>query len=144
MQKERLLAYTDAVDAIIITIMVLEFNTPHESTRHALREMRHIVLWYILSFVYLSIYRNNHHHLFQPIEKVNGKILWSNNALLFFLSLVPFTTWWMSETHFAQQSVITYWVILISSAICYFVLQHHLMCLHGKESILAKANRKRL
>jgi uncharacterized membrane protein len=139
MQKERLLAYTDAVVAIIITIMVLEFKTPHEASRHALREMRHIVLWYILSFIYLSIYRNNHHHSFQPIEKINGTILWSNNVLLFFMSLVPFLTWWMSETHFAQQSVIAYWVVLLACALSYFNLQNHLMCLHGKESVLAKA-----
>lgn len=139
MTKERLLAYTDAIIAIIITIMVLEFKTPHTADWGALYEMRHIFMAYILSFVFLSIYWNNHHHTFQVIEKINGKTLWVNNLFIFFLSLIPFTTAWMAENHFASNTIIAYGVILLACALCYTFLIKNLFSIHGAHSHFAHA-----
>ena len=113
MSKERLLAYTDAVIAIIITIMVLEMKTPHGSSRETLYEMRHIFIAYVLSFMYLTIYWHNHHHMFQPISKVTGRTLWGNSIMLFALSLIPFATSWMSENHFETNTVVLYGIVLL-------------------------------
>lgn len=122
MSKERLLAYTDAVIAIIITIMVLEFKIPHSSDRAALFELRSVFLAYALSFAYLTIYRNNHHHMFQVIHKISSSTLRANSVLLFCLSLVPFATGRMAENHFADTTVILYGIILLASAVSYFVI----------------------
>ena len=126
MSKERLLAYTDAVIAIIITIMVLEFKIPHEATRSALFEQHNEFLAYILSFAYLSIYRNNHHHMFQAIHKISSFTLWANNLLLLCLSLIPFASAWMAENHFATNTVIYYGILLLLSAVCYTLIIHTL------------------
>lgn len=126
MSKERLLAYTDAVIAIIITIMVLEFQIPQGSDRNALYEMRHIVLAYVLSFMYLTIYWHNHHHMFQPIKKITGKTLWGNSIMLFSLSLIPFSSAWMAENHFETNTVVVYGVILLASAASYYHLSNTL------------------
>ncbi len=139
MTKERLLAYTDAIIAIIITIMVLEFKTPHSDEWWALYELRHIFMAYILSFVFLSIYWNNHHHTFQLIEKVNWKTLWINNLLIFFLSLIPFTTAWMAENHFASNTIIAYGIILLACALSYTLLIMNLLSTHGEHSHFARA-----
>ncbi len=139
MTKERLIAYTDAIIAIIITIMVLEFKVPHSTEWSVLYEMRYIFSAYILSFIFLSIYWNNHHHLFQTIEKINGNTLWANNTLIFFLSLIPFTTAWMSENHFASNTVIAYGIILIGCALSYTILIRNLIKIHWKNSHFARA-----
>lgn len=122
MTKERLLAYTDAVLAIIITIMVLEFKVPHSSDRQGLYELRYVFVAYLLSFAYLTIYRNNHHHMFQVISKISSSTLWTNNLLLFCLSLVPFSSAWMAENHFEANTVILYGILLLASAVAYFAL----------------------
>lgn len=123
MGKERLLAFTDGVLAIVITIMVLELKAPHEPSFEALAETLPIFLSYVLSFVYVGIYWNNHHHMFQLIERVNGSVLWANLALLFWLSLIPFTTAWMDETHAAPAPVALYGLSLLMPAISYYILQ---------------------
>lgn len=142
MPKERLLAYTDAVIAIIITIMVLEFKIPHTSDRAALYELRHLLLAYILSFTYLSIYRNNHHHMFHVIHKVHGNTLWLNSMLLFFLSLIPFCSWWMSENHFAVNTVVAYGIILLCCALSYTTITHSLKQSEWHDSAFTKAINK--
>ena len=134
-----LLAYTDAVIAIIITIMVLEFKIPHSSDRSTLYEMRHIILSYILSFVYLSIYWNNHHHMFQVIHKIEWNTLWLNSILLFFLSLVPFFSWWMSENHFHTNTVVVYGIILLCCALSYTLIVNSLKISEWKDSTFTKA-----
>jgi len=123
MGKERLLAFTDGVLAIVITIMVLELKAPHEATFEALSEMLPIFLSYVLSFIYIGIYWNNHHHMFQLVERVNGAMLWANLALLFTLSIIPFTTAWMDETHAATAPVALYGVTLLLPGIAYYILQ---------------------
>ncbi|BCW90626.1 Potassium channel [Alphaproteobacteria bacterium SO-S41] len=123
MTKERLLAFTDAVIAIALTIMVLELRAPHEATLEALGEVVPIFLSYVLSFVYIAIYWNNHHHMFQLVEHVNGAVLWANMHLIFWLSLIPFTTAWMDETHAETMPVAVYGVSLLMPAIAYYVLQ---------------------
>jgi uncharacterized membrane protein len=117
MTKERMLAFSDGVIAIIITIMVLELRPPHEPTLEALFPMAPIFLSYTLSFLYLAIYWNNHHHMMATVERVNGAILWANMALLFFLSLVPFTTAWMGEEYEAPIPTAVYGVSLLAPAI---------------------------
>jgi len=139
MTKERLAAFSDAVIAIIITIMVLELKAPHGATLEALRPLIPIFLSYVLSFMYLSIYWNNHHHLFQAVEHVNGKILWANMHLLFWLSLIPFTTAWMGENHFAAMPVALYGVVLLFAASAYFILSKILLTHHSRNSLIAKA-----
>ena len=123
MGKERLLAFTDGVLAIVITIMVLELKAPHEASFEALGEMLPIFLSYVLSFVYVGIYWNNHHHMFQLVERVSGGMLWANLALLFFLSLIPFTTAWMDETHGETAPVALYGISLLGPGIAYYILQ---------------------
>jgi uncharacterized membrane protein len=123
MNKTRLEAFSDAVIAILMTIMVLELKIPHGADFDALRPLFFIFLAYVLSFIYLGIYWNNHHHMLQATRKVNGKILWANMHLLFWLSLVPFATGWMGENHFAPLPMAIYGVILLLCAIAYTILQ---------------------
>lgn len=139
MGKGRLEAFSDGVIAIIITIMVLELRAPHDASLAALRPLWPVFLSYVMSFIYLGIYWNNHHHLLHIAEHVNGRILWANLHLLFWLSLVPFATAWMGENEFAGSSVALYGVVLLSAAIAYTILVRALLALHGRESLLATA-----
>ncbi|PSB21138.1 hypothetical protein C7B65_04140 [Phormidesmis priestleyi ULC007] len=139
MGKGRLEAFSDGVIAIIITIMVLEVKVPHGSDLAALRPLIPILLSYVLSFIYVGIYWNNHHHLLQAVEHVNGRILWANLHLLFWLSLIPFVTGWMGENHFATLPVALYGVVLLCAAIAYFILTKVLIAYHSKGSALAIA-----
>lgn len=139
MTTTRLEAFSDGVIAIIITIMVLELRAPHDASLAALRPLWPVFLSYVMSFIYLGIYWNNHHHLLHIAEHVNGRILWANLHLLFWLSLVPFATAWMGENEFAGSSVALYGVVLLSAAIAYTILVRALLALHGRESLLATA-----
>ncbi len=139
MEKGRLEAFSDGVIAIIITIMVLELKVPHGVDLAALRPLIPVFLSYVLSFIYLAIYWNNHHHLLQAVRKVNGRILWANLHLLFWLSLFPFATGWMGENHFAALPVALYGAVLLLAAIAYFILTQALISHHGKNSALAIA-----
>lgn len=139
MGKGRLEAFSDGVLAVIITIMVLEMKVPHGADLATLRPLIPIFLSYILSFIYVGIYWNNHHHLFQVARQVNGSVLWANLHLLFWLSLLPFTTGWMGENHFAAVPVALYGTVLLLAAIAYFILTRVLIFYHGKESMLAIA-----
>ncbi len=139
MTKGRLEAFSDGVIAIIITIMVLEFKVPHGTDWAALRPVVPVFLSYVLSFIYLGIYWNNHHHLIQTVKHVNGSILWANLHLLFWLSLIPFCTAWMGENHFYGPPVAIYGMVLFFSGIAYYILTSALIARHGKESILAMA-----
>jgi uncharacterized membrane protein len=139
MTKNRLEAFSDGVLAIIITIMVLEMKVPHDASMEALTPLAPVFLSYVLSFIYLAIYWNNHHHLMHAVKKVNGKILWANLHLLFWLSLVPFVTGWMGENHFAMYPVVLYGIVLICAAIAYFILVRVLISHHGTDSTLAEA-----
>ncbi|MBY0423629.1 MAG: TMEM175 family protein [Parvularculaceae bacterium] len=141
MGKERLLAFSDGVIAIIITIMVLEMHAPHEPTLKALAASWPVFLSYVLSFVNVGIYWNNHHHLLHGTERVNAGILWANLALLFFLSLIPFATAWLGETQFASVPTALYGAVLLAPAIAYYVLQTLLLREGGPESVLARALR---
>src|SRR5215213_10204588 len=122
MGTNRLEAFSDGVIAIIITIMVLEMRPPHEADIEALRPILPVALSYLLSFVNLGIYWNNHHHMLQVTRRVDGAVLWANLHLLFWLSLVPFTTAWMGENHFAPTPTAVYGVVLLMAAIAYFIL----------------------
>ena len=139
MSKGRLEAFSDGVIAIIITIMVLELRPPHEPVVGALVPLIPAFLSYGLSFVYLGIYWNNHHHLLQAVHQVDGRVLWANLHLLFWLSLVPFATAWMGENHFSQWPVGLYGVVLLLAAVAYFILARSLVRLHGRDSVLATA-----
>ncbi len=139
MGKGRLEAFSDGVIAIIITIMVLELKVPHEDNLAALRPLIPVFLSYVLSFIYLGIYWNNHHHLLQAVRHVNGSVLWANLNLLFFLSLIPFVSGWMGENHFATLPVALYGIVLLLSAIAYYILARVLVASHGKDSALASA-----
>lgn len=139
MGKGRLEAFSDGVIAIIITIMVLELTIPHDADLAALLSLAPVFFSYALSFVFLGIYWNNHHHLFQAIKHVDGRVLWANLHLLFWLSLIPFATGWMGENDFGAWPVALYGVILLLAAVAYFVLTRTLIALHGKESVLANA-----
>lgn len=139
MGKGRLEAFSDGVIAIIITIMVLELKVPHDVTLSALSELLPVMLCYVLSFVYVGIYWNNHHHMLHVVSSVNGRVLWANLHLLFWLSLVPFVTGWMGENHFATLPVACYGVVLLCAAIAYYLLAHALIAQHGKDSTLARA-----
>ena len=139
MRKTRLEAFSDGVIAIIITIMVLELKVPHGAEVSSLKPLIPVFLSYILSFVFLGIYWNNHHHLLQTVEQVNGPILWANSHLLFWLSLVPFVTAWMGENHFAAWPVAFYGIVMICAAVAYFILTQTIIAHHGKNSLLAKA-----
>jgi len=139
MGKGRVEAFSDGVLAVIITIMVLELHAPHDAELSALAEDAPAFLAYVLSFIFIGIYWNNHHHLFHAAQHVNGPILWANNFLLFCLSLVPFTTDWMGETHFAAFPVALYGVDLFMSGVAFFIVAHLLIRLHGPDSALARA-----
>ena len=139
MRKGRLEAFSDGVLAVIITIMVLEMKSPHGPTLAALRALIPVLLSYLLSFVYIGIYWNNHHHLLHATQHINGATLWANLHLLFWLSLIPFTTAWMDESHFQSWPVAVYGVVLLFAAIAYFILTRTLISLHGRDSTLAKS-----
>jgi uncharacterized membrane protein len=137
MSKGRLEAFSDGVLAVIITIMVLEMKSPRGSTVAALRPVLPVFLSYLLSFVYIGIYWNNHHHLLHATQHVNGATLWANLHLLFWLSLIPFTTAWMDENHFESWPVAVYGMVLLLAGIAYFILTRTLISLHGRGSTLA-------
>ena len=139
MGKGRLEAFSDGVIAIIITIMVLELKVPHGSDLAALRPLLPVFLSYVLSFIYLGIYWNNHHHMLHATQRVDGGVLWANLHLLFWLSLVPFVTGWMGENHFAALPTAMYGVVLLMAAIAYYILQLRIVRCNGRESVLAKA-----
>jgi len=139
MGSGRLEAFSDGVLAIIITIMVLELKVPHGAGLADLRPLIPVFLSYVLSFVFVGIYWSNHHHLLHAVRHVNGRILWANLHLLFWLSLIPFATGWMGENHFAAWPVAFYGGVLLSAAIAYFILAHVLISYHGRDSALAKA-----
>ncbi len=135
----RLEAFSDGVIAILITIMVLELRAPHGATWAALRSVLPLLLIYVLSFVNLGIYWNNHHHMLQATERINGKMLWANLHLLFWLSLIPFTTGWMGENDFAPLPTAAYGVVLLLAAVAYLILQTTIIGEHGRDSRLAAA-----
>lgn len=139
MRKSRLEAFSDGVLAIIITIMVLELKPPHSAEWEDLAQLTPLILSYILSFLYIGIYWNNHHHLLQAADKVNGSILWANLHLLFWLSLLPFVTAWSGANHFSEIPMAAYGLVLLFSGIAYFILSRSLIRHHGKESALAQA-----
>lgn len=132
-------AFSDGVIAIIITIMVLELKVPHETDLAALKPLVPILFSYLLSFVFIGIYWSNHHHLLHAVNHVSGGVLWANLHLLFWLSLVPFVTSWMGESHFAQWPVALYGVVLLFASIAYLILLRRLISLHGSDSVLAIA-----
>ena len=139
MNKTRLEAFSDAVIAIIITIMVLELKVPHGVTLEALHPLWPVFVSYVLSFAYLAIYWNNHHHMLHTLHRVTGPILWANLHLLFWLSLIPFTTGWMGENHFAALPTALYGFVLLMAAIAYFILQHFIIASQGADSLLNRA-----
>ena len=139
MKTTRLEAFSDGVLAIIITIMVLELKVPHAVELAALKPVLPVLLSYVLSFIYLGIYWNNHHHLFQATEEVSGGILWANLHLLFWLSLFPFTTAWMGENHLAAIPTAVYGFVLLMAAIAYYILQRTIIAREGRDSLLAQA-----
>ena len=139
MGKGRLEAFSDGVIAIIITIMVLELKVSHDASLAALKHLAPVLISYVLSFVYVGIYWNNHHHMMHAARSVNGAILWANLHLLFWLSLIPFVTAWMGENHFAKWPVIFYGVVLIMNGIAYYILAKALIRHHGEDSLLANA-----
>ena len=139
MGKGRVEAFSDGVLAIIITIMVLEIKVPHGTTFNELKPLLPVFMSYVLSFVYIGIYWNNHHHMLHTIQQVNGKVLWANLHLLFWLSLIPFATGWMGENHFATLPVALYGFILLMCGVAYYILSRALIHLHGKNSTIAAA-----
>jgi uncharacterized membrane protein len=139
MSTRRLEAFSDGVLAIIITIMVLELQVPHSGSLAALRPLLPVFLSYVLSFVYLGIYWNNHHHMLYATQRVDGAILWANLHLLFWLSLVPFVTAWMGENHFAAVPTAMYGGVLLLAAIAYSILQWTIVSSQGRDSVLAAA-----
>lgn len=139
MSKGRMEAFSDGVIAILITIMVLELKIPEGDDLASLRPLLPVFVSYVLSFIYLGIYWNNHHHLFQVVEKIDGRVLWANLHLLFWLSLVPFVTAWMGENQFAAWPVAIYGVVLLLAAVAYFILAQTLLALHSQDSLLATA-----
>ncbi len=139
MKKGRLEAFSDGVIAIIITIMVLELKVPHSAELHALVPMLPTLFCYVLSFIYVGIYWNNHHHMIYLVDKIDGKVLWANLNLLFWLSLVPFVTAWTGENHFAQWPVIFYGAILAMCGAAYTLLGYLLVKRSGKNSLLTQA-----
>ena len=139
MGKNRLEAFSDGVLAIILTIMVLELRVPHGVSFDALRPLWGVFLSYVLSFVYIGIYWNNHHHMLHTVRSVTGGILWANLHLLFWLSLVPFVTGWMGENHFAPIPTAAYGVVLLMAAIAYWILQRLIIRSQGQNSLLRRA-----
>jgi len=139
MTKSRLEAFSDGVLAVIITIMVLELKAPHDSGLAALWAEWPVFLSYVLSFIFIGIYWNNHHHMLHAAHRVNGVVMWANLHLLFWLSLVPFGTAWLNETFYAATPVAAYGVALFMSGVAYYLLEQALIALHGRDSTLAKA-----
>lgn len=140
MHKSRLEAFSDGVLAIIITIMVLEIKVPHgDTTVDALRPLLPVFFSYVLSFIYVGIYWNNHHHLFQAAGKVNGRVLWANLHLLFWLSLLPFASGWMGENHFESLPVALYGTVLLMAGVAYWLLSRAIIHADGPGSVVAKA-----
>jgi uncharacterized membrane protein len=139
MNKTRLEAFSDGVIAILITIMVLELRTPQGDSWQALFPLIPVFLAYVLSFIYLGIYWNNHHHMLQATSQVDGKILWANLHLLFWLSLIPFVSNWMSESHFAKLPVGTYGFILLMAAVAYYILSRSIIAHHDANQVLREA-----
>ena len=139
MQKDRLNAFSDGVIAIIITIMVLELKVPHEADWAALQKLLPVFLSYVLSFIYVAIYWNNHHHTMHACERVSARILWANMNLLFWLSLLPFVTGWMGENHFATLPTALYGFALFMPAIAFYLLQRAIIHHHGGDGVLARA-----
>ena len=139
MSKGRMEAFSDGVLAIIITIMVLELTVPHEANLAALLPLVPVFLSYALSFVFIGIYWNNHHHLLQATRQIDGRVLWANMHLLFWLSLIPFATGWMGENSFAAWPVALYGAVLLLAAIAYTILFRVLVALHGRDSVLGTA-----
>ena len=139
MGRGRLEAFSDGVLAILITIMVLDLKVPHEPTPAALLPVFPVFLCYVLSFIYLAIYWNNHHHMLHATERVTGAILWANLHLLFWLSLIPFVTAWMGENHFAAAPTALYGIVLLMAAIAYWLLQQSIVADQGEASLLAAA-----
>ena len=142
MSKGRLEAFSDAVIAIAITIMVLELKVPHGAGWEVLRPLVPVFLTYVLSFVFLGIYWNNHHHMLHAADRINGKILWANLHLLFWLSLIPFVTGWMGENHFAPLPTAVYGGVLLLAALAYLILQTAIVAHQGTDSKLRAAVRK--
>ena len=138
MPKSRLEAFSDGVIAVIITIMVLEMKVPHGTDLAALVPLWPVFLAYVLSFIYVGIYWNNHHHLLHAVQRVNGSILWANLHVLFWLSLVPFVTGWMSENHFDALPVAAYGVVLLMSGFAFVLLTQCLVVIHGQDSDIAR------
>ncbi len=139
MGKSRVEAFSDGVIAIIITIMVLDLKAPQSADPEALRPLLTAFLSYVLSFIYVGIYWNNHHHMFQLVERVNGVVLWANLHLLFWLSLIPFVTRWMDESHFGTWPVAAYGVVLLMCAIAWEIMRRALISLHGLQSTISAA-----
>jgi len=139
MGTERINAFSDGVIAILITIMVLELRVPHTADVSALRELLPVFLTYVLSFIIIGIYWNNHHHMFYLTDRITGGILWANLHLLFWLSLFPFTTGWMGENHLAPTPTAVYGFVLLMAAIAYYILQRTIIASQGRDSLLAAA-----
>lgn len=139
MDNRRLEAFSDGVLAILITIMVLELKVPQGTDLAALQPLFWVFLSYVLSFIYLGIYWNNHHHMMHVARRVNGAVLWANLHLLFWLSLVPFVTAWMGENHFATAPTALYGLVLLMAGMAYWILQRTMIRMHGKDSLLARA-----
>ena len=139
MGKNRLEAFSDGVMAIIITIMVLEMKVPHGETVDALLPLFPVFLSYILSFIYVGIYWNNHHHMLHTVKRISGSVLWANLHLLFWLSLFPFATGWLGENHFAALPSALYGMVLLMAACAYFILQHVIISSEGEKSLLKAA-----
>lgn len=139
MTKGRLEAFSDGVLAIIITIMVLELKPPHGADIHVLQELLPVFASYVLSFIYVGIYWNNHHHMLHATQRVDGAVLWANLHLLFWLSLIPFTTAWMGENRFTTWPVALYGIVLLASGVAYYILLRALIHRHGHDSALARA-----
>jgi uncharacterized membrane protein len=139
MSKTRLEAFSDGVLAIIITIMVLELKVPHGDSLSDLKPLFPVFLSYVLSFVNIAIYWNNHHHMINACSRINGSVLWTNIHLLFWLSMIPFATAWMGENHFTKWPVVLYGAVLMMAGIAYYFLAHCLTDLHGKDSDFTKA-----
>ena len=139
MTTNRMEAFSDGVIAITITIMVLELRVPHEASLVALQPLVPVLSSYVLSFIFLGIYWSNHHHLLHAVDRVDGRILWANLHLLFWLSLVPFVTAWMGENHFARLPVAVYGGVMLAASIAYYILTRALIALHGRTSKLSIA-----
>ena len=139
MGKARMEAFSDGVIAVIITIMVLEMKVPHGEDFASLKPVLPVFLTYVLSYLYIGLYWNNHHHMLHACNRVTGGVLWANLHLLFWLSLVPFTTGWMGENHFTPLPTAAYGAVLLMAAIAYWILQQTILAKHGRGSVLAAA-----